>query len=380
MAHWHRDTRSNRYSTASTSYSVPPAETPPIYAQETFTEDDDFIAALALQLEELEFTQSLLSGKSRENAPKSDRNVALSSFADALGALSHFHSDRRMAQSIADAVHRDAPVIAEAVAVEAMAVRDRDEVLRMQNISRPATPSVRSMRSGSRARSVVDLYDTTSVFNDYETSTAVLPPHLFEQSPEYEYDYDNGDNGGESSSSRPQAFGMEFYCQRVRCSICTDEVPQSTSMQSHCPERHVYCKNCLRRFVFEAMKDESMYPLKCCKVEIPNYLTENFLTPAEFQQYRELRVEYSTANRIYCTNSTCFKFIPPYSVSGIQATCQLCDTKVCTLCKQESHPGRICQRDQTLQEVLQVANGEGWRSCFRCHRIVDLMHGCNHIT
>lgn len=56
-------------------------------------------------------------------------------------------------------------------------------------------------------------------------------------------------------------------------------------------------------------------------------------------------------------------------------------TAVCTLCKREDHPDYIpCQTDLESAIVLALGQTEGWQRCPGCHRLVELLHGCYHMT
>ncbi|KAF3928296.1 hypothetical protein AA313_de0209059 [Arthrobotrys entomopaga] len=318
-------------------------------------EDDDLVFALMLQLEELGIEVDTRKGKERAGS-RSDRHVALTDFKDTLEDLSTFHSDRRMAQSMATAVHQDALAIAELVAIEAIAVRDREQVLREENAS-------------VRATSTTDFDDTASVFTDYEQQTT-LPAEVFE--------HHSDDESG--PSSKQQAKGMRYYTgHRITCSICMTSVPHSNTIE--CPCDHIYCRDCLRKYIQNAMKDESMYPLTCCRIEVPKAILSKILSPAEYREYTKKGIEYSTTNRLYCTNKRCFKFIPPDKIDEVAqaGVCSSCGTRVCSLCKNEDHRG-LCRRDEGLEAVMLAAGQNGWRRCFKCQRMIELQHGCHHMT
>ncbi|KAK6541085.1 hypothetical protein TWF694_008461 [Orbilia ellipsospora] len=319
-------------------------------------EDDDLVLALMLQLEELGIEVDTRKGKERAGS-RTDRNAALTDFKDTLEGLSTFHSDRRMAQSMAVAVHQDAVAITELVAVEAIAVRDREQVLREENMS-------------FRATLATDFDDTASVFTDFEQHTN-LPSYVFE------YHSEDDESG---PSSKPQIKGIQYYTGRkITCSICVTSVPHSNTIK--CPCNHIYCSDCLRKYIQNAMKDESMYPLKCCRLEVPNQILSQILSPREYQEYINKGIEYSTANRLYCANKKCLKFISPDMIDEVAqaALCGSCGTAVCTLCKNEEHAG-LCRKDEGLEAVMLAASQNGWRQCFKCQRMIELQHGCHHMT
>lgn len=85
-------------------------------------------------------------------------------------------------------------------------------------------------------------------------------------------------------------------------------------------------------------------------------------------------------DRTYCHVPTCSAFINPATFEGyLWAVCPLCRSETCADCKAEAHHGP-CPRDQTEDMLMQVAERNQWQKCFGCRRIVELKHGCNHIT
>ncbi|EWC44272.1 hypothetical protein DRE_01098 [Drechslerella stenobrocha 248] len=328
--------------------------------------DDDLVVALTLQMEELDVETECRKGKERAG-DKPDRYLALEDYRDILRCLTDFYTDRAMAKSIADAVYQDAPLIEEMVAAEKIAATDREQALRIGDaVGVDAAPPP------------YDNGDTASILTHYDQySMSMLPSRVFDASPD-DWDDENG-NTAAGPSSRPQAQALRcFSAPKIVCGVCAEQVLESTSVR--CPCGDVYCSECLRRVAFNAIKDESMYPLKCCKVEVPVETLAAVLTRAECEQYTGAGVEYATANRIYCTNKKCFKFIPPDRVSDGCAVCIACETRVCVNCKGEEHPGVQCAADVGLQELLGVAGQNGWKQCSQCQRVVELLHGCNHMT
>ncbi|KAK6529411.1 hypothetical protein TWF281_008587 [Arthrobotrys megalospora] len=278
--------------------------------------EDDLAIALALQLEELEIETQSRKGKQRAGKI-SDRHVALQDYKNLLVSMSQLHVDQRMAQSIADAVHQDSSLIAEHVAMENTAARDREQALQMAHAT-PRTAMVPPVSPSPRPRSAASTYsdDARSVFTGYEQQ-ATFPGYILDD--EYEYEENTG-----STSRRPQEKAIQYYTGPKReCSICFNVVPESQS--AICPCNHTYCTECLRSYALRAMKDESLYPLKCCKIEVPEDTVAKILTEAEYERYQETAIEYSTINRIYCPNKQCLRFIPP-NFTNEQANYGVCAT------------------------------------------------------
>ncbi|KAF3127316.1 hypothetical protein TWF703_010012 [Orbilia oligospora] len=234
--------------------------------------NDDLLIALALQLEELDIEVDNRKGK--EKAGKmADRHAALQDYKDILLSMSQFHADQRMAKSIADAVLQDSATIAEFQALEAIAVRDREQALRMAN-TMDATPQT-APRSTAAATS--------------SRSRALVM------------------RGGDDYTSNYDLESMTGSTEYGDQTTLYSEYDDDDELESNAGTTSTY-----RR---PAMKDESLYPLKCCKVEIPGNVIARILSAAEYEKYQEAAVEYSSSDRMYCPNKKCLQFIPPESIN-----------------------------------------------------------------
>jgi hypothetical protein len=98
---------------------------------------------------------------------------------------------------------------------------------------------------------------------------------------------------------------------------------------------------------------------------------------AQSQEFEEKAIEFSDPHRTYCSNPSCSKYIFPYSVSSYIGTCSHCSSRTCMRCKKPAHEGDCPDEDE---ELLQLAEREGWRRCFQCRNMIELGTGCNHIT
>lgn len=61
------------------------------------------------------------------------------------------------------------------------------------------------------------------------------------------------------------------------------------------------------------------------------------------------------------------------------AACFECKCTTCTICKSRSHTGD-CPNDTATQQLLAIAHTNGWKRCRSCKRMIELDHGCNHMT
>lgn len=160
------------------------------------------------------------------------------------------------------------------------------------------------------------------------------------------------------------------------CVICTDEFPARHLITAPCGDH--YCKACTGQLYDLAMKDESLFPPRCCRQPIPIKIASPLLTAAQVQTFLEKRVEFDTPTRTYCHDTTCGAFIAPENVSGEKAMCT-CGALTCIVCKAAAHDDD-CPEDPAYASLMAFAAAEGYQTCQQCKRLVELSFGCNHMT
>lgn len=150
---------------------------------------------------------------------------------------------------------------------------------------------------------------------------------------------------------------------------------------------HHYCSGCLRVLISQAQADERRMPPRCCNKAIPGSIIKTVLTREEQRSFMKSVQEFSTPwkERIYCPMVNCGEFIPkPVQVdekNPFEVFCPKCRTRVCTTCKQRAHHvGKDCPQDWALEAVLRMGKNAGWRRCYKCRSLVELVQGCSHIT
>ncbi|KAF4983168.1 hypothetical protein FDECE_17362 [Fusarium decemcellulare] len=161
------------------------------------------------------------------------------------------------------------------------------------------------------------------------------------------------------------------------CVSCAHRLPVEDL--SVCPCSHAYCAGCLVILVEGSLRDTTLFPPRCCKQHIPVDNGNPHFSTDLLARFQAKKLEYETPNPTYCSVSTCSAFIPPQLIENDIASCPLCPQKTCVHCATQSHTG-LCPEDATSQELLQLAQDEGWQRCKACGVIVQLNQGCNHIT
>ncbi|THX15552.1 hypothetical protein D6D13_02342 [Aureobasidium pullulans] len=163
---------------------------------------------------------------------------------------------------------------------------------------------------------------------------------------------------------------------------CDSRFTGHQSFKAPC-DRHFFCFECLANFFEYTIGDESLYPPKCCDTEISLDNVKKLLDDKLVARYEKKKIEYDTepTKRTYCHGLKCNTVIPGSSIENDVATCSDCGKRTCTICKEKSHRGD-CPKDEDTQSLLDMAEKEGWQRCYntKCHRVVALTIGCNHIT
>ena len=143
------------------------------------------------------------------------------------------------------------------------------------------------------------------------------------------------------------------------------------------PCQHRYCKPCVLKLVNDAMLDESLFPLRCCRQEMPMSLLRPHLSADLATKLEKKAIEYGTHCRTYCYS--CGTFINPDDIQGHSAHCKDCDVNTCMFCRYRFHEG-ACPKDPALDAVLHLAREVGWQRCTQCQNMIERGEGCNHIT
>ncbi len=164
---------------------------------------------------------------------------------------------------------------------------------------------------------------------------------------------------------------------QIACIVCQDQF--SRQQLSHLPCGHEYCHGCLMELFNSAMRDESLFPPRCCKQLIPPTMVQQHLPDGFPEAFRQRQLEMDTPNRTYCSNKPCSIFIRPSNMDGDKATCPECDTRTCTICKGGAHEGD-CPQDSAVVALMAAAAREGFKQCPSCRVMVELTFGCNHMT
>ncbi|KAF5555402.1 e3 ubiquitin ligase ARI10 [Fusarium mexicanum] len=92
----------------------------------------------------------------------------------------------------------------------------------------------------------------------------------------------------------------EPHARTKECLFCTEEFPEGDVFEAPCS--HVMCKPCLTRCIETSMRNEYLFPPKCCGQAIPVNATNVFITEDLLSEYDNKREEFATKKRTYCSD------------------------------------------------------------------------------
>ncbi|KAH7407616.1 IBR domain-containing protein [Cadophora sp. MPI-SDFR-AT-0126] len=314
---------------------------------------DPETAALILQLQ-IQDSDELFSscegkGKGIEGV-LSDTQIALQIYGEELQRNATIIADQTMTRSLTRACKTDGNILALSFSQERLEARDRQVALRLGDRS---APPILTDRPANEDEEPDD--EILEKLNALYISSLTSP-------------------GAESSkwaASRPSKI------PKRHCTACSEPF---FSQLGRAPCRHEYCRSCLQDLFTASMIDDTLFPPRCSRQPItPTTDIRIYLTPSIYHRYSAKKIEFATPNRTYCSAPLCSSLIRDEYVVEEKATCQVCKTVTCTICKGSEYNGD-CPEDEALKMVLETARENQWQRCYNCYRLVELDTGCNHMT
>lgn len=165
------------------------------------------------------------------------------------------------------------------------------------------------------------------------------------------------------------------------CISCMESFTPSHNLRPACG--HDWCSRCIVDLVTACLKDESLYPLRCCG---QNFVESEILASLRdrrlYSQFRLKAQEFATPplQRVYCPEPRCSSFLGPASNVKKSVACESCGEMVCLACKSVGHGDEDCVEQAALTELKELAREKGWQTCPGCHAVVELHFGCYHMT
>lgn len=187
------------------------------------------------------------------------------------------------------------------------------------------------------------------------------------------------------------------------CSICCEEKLSSMMLTIKCS--HKFCSHCMKTFV-EGKIQCSQVPIRCpqlgCKYCISASECSLFLPVTSYESLERALAEANVANsnRIYCPYPSCSVLLDPRDCLSTRASsssqsdnscveCPACQRFICIDCGVPWHSSMTCEEYQNLPleerdasdlTLHRLARTKRWRRCVQCRRMIELTHGCYHMT
>ncbi|KAJ6476499.1 hypothetical protein C8R47DRAFT_1141594 [Mycena vitilis] len=309
-----------------------------------------------LALEDLDDIRDSSKGEGCENDPLSDGEYALRAYAEETQKTLRFYQDLELARSIDSALELDQPILAVLSVVEEGV---RDDHLYAEALNNgtelPAQSEVQRLLE-DREFSLLsqDVGDVADDVDDVEDVQATAPVQV--------------------RKTRPA---------RAHCVICRDDLRPASSFRAPCD--HFYCRGCLSNLATSCIGDESLFPLQCCRQNLPMDGADGVYAQLDIRLRFSLHkksLEFGTIfkERLYCPRPTCSVFLGSTAGFSDSVTCPRCTTEVCVSCKQIAHPGEMCGENAAVEQVKALARQQRWQTCPGCAQIIDLQQGCFHMT
>jgi len=192
------------------------------------------------------------------------------------------------------------------------------------------------------------------------------------------FDMDNAPAA--SQSARPPR-SKEKRLTGHDCVVCQDPI-RGTEVRAPCG--HYYDASCLSDMFAASARDESIFPPRCCDQNIPLKSVKRLMAAEALQTFVQKAWEYTTPNRVYCSNPRCSRFLGPqpkeYHSHFLRCPAESCGAMTCARCKAEATSGHKCEPGKAEQAILALAQRSGWARCPGCAQLIELTHGCNHMT
>ena len=180
----------------------------------------------------------------------------------------------------------------------------------------------------------------------------------------------------------PEAVAIEIskkeaHIKRFECVACSNMVGADDAQPVPCT--HIYCNDCLVFLFRESMRDTTLYPPRCCRQPIPFDEVRIHLPSQLAVDFAAKREELDDPCPLYCHRQGCAAYIGHSARSETLASCLKCGEWTCLQGGHQHHSG-VCPPDEATQQVLAIAEENGWRACPACEDMIEWTIGCNHMT
>ncbi|CAL1696543.1 unnamed protein product [Somion occarium] len=308
---------------------------------------DMLLLVASMTPEDVEDFQGHRNGKAAD--AMTDEELAVQIYAEEANNLLILAQDSVFTRSLNTALRSDRSLIRQMVQEETSAIRDRRMALAMSSGRIDVPVSTRHSVADDPA-SLMSA-ETSSDSDEEQVTSAV------------------------ASSSRVTLVPIAPR-ELHDCVICTDTI---RGMEIRAPCGHFYDVRCLVDLFRSTVRDESLFPPRCCQQPFIFDQIRRYLGHDLAAQFQQKSIEFSTADRVYCHRPTCSTFLGAATNHASPLRCRRCSNSTCAHCKESAHLDLPCSSELDAA-VLALAEQEGWKRCPGCHRLVELTMGCYHMT
>jgi hypothetical protein len=124
-------------------------------------------------------------------------------------------------------------------------------------------------------------------------------------------------------------------------------------------------------------------PPKCCSEPVPDSIIKSVLSRDDQRKFTKSALQFSTLweERIFGPSLKCGEFISGQHTINPKHPFEVACGKYCLLCKRGAQKlGQDGPADREPDAVLQTGESQGWRRCYKCDTLVELIQECTHIT
>ncbi|KPI45939.1 uncharacterized protein AB675_420 [Cyphellophora attinorum] len=159
------------------------------------------------------------------------------------------------------------------------------------------------------------------------------------------------------------------------CASCYDPRARYSPVKLLCS--HWYCDVCIKYIVQNAL--EGGHRAQCCRQEISVENIKSILPATLVKKYKNWLMEASYTRPVFCADSCDGRVLGEQSEQKKNMLCSTCGKGTCMHCRKRQHEG-ICQIDEPDEDLKAAAAANGWNTCPGCSALIELTHGCYHMT
>ena len=222
-----------------------------------------------------------------------------------LHACQRVLEDRKMARSMALAVHRDGNFISKTHQQEDQVARDRQFAASLTRD--PADDNNHATWRAPPPARDEEMKDPWVSDELFEKAAAMYNEDFVFADPTSAFDDNDSDRDGTTAQPESSAWGASRAGKAKQklghCVACGDTKDFFDVARVPCD--HEYCRECLASLFQASMKDESLFPPRCDGQPIPLNQVRFFLPVELAKEFEERSVRLSARNRVYCHDPRC---------------------------------------------------------------------------